>query len=131
MKIPATLLLVCFLAGCQVWPPVPELAQDGALRVAVLTSNPLIGSKDATTGALKGTTVDLGHALAKKAGIPVRFIEYQTIGKLMEDTGERVWDVAVIAVDPARRKVLNFAPAHFLSDFTALVPPGSVAKTVA
>ena len=132
-KLAAVFFFAAALAGCQVWPPAAELAHEGALRVAVLTSNPIIGSKDPKTGELKGTTVDLGRALANRAGIPVRFIEYTAIGKLMDDATANVWDVAVVAIDPARRKVVNFAPAHLAADgfLTVLVPPGSAAKTMA
>jgi polar amino acid transport system substrate-binding protein len=116
--------------------PSPEakaqLAPSGTLRVAVLTSNPIIGAKDAS-GELKGTTVELGRALAARAGVPARMIEYAAIPKLMEDAGANAWDVAVVAIDPARRAVVDFAPAHLAADgfLTILVPPGSVMRTMA
>src|SRR5258706_1053302 len=114
-----------------------QLAPTGALRVAVLTSNPVIGTKDAATGALGGTTVEIARALAARAGVPVRLIEYTAVNKLVEDaalTGSGgVWDVTVVAFDPARRNVLEFAPAHLASDgfLTVLVPPGSAARSMA
>ena len=100
--------------------PSPEaraqLAPSGTLRVAVLTSNPIIGAKDASSGELKGTTVELGRALAASAGVPVRMIDYAAIPKLMEDAGTNAWDVAVVAIDPARRSLVDFAPAHLAAD---------------
>jgi polar amino acid transport system substrate-binding protein len=114
-----------------------QLAPTGVLRVAVLTSNPIIGAKDPGTGELSGTTVALGRALAERAGIPVRMIEYTAVNKLVEDAALTpsggVWDVTVVAIDPARRNVLDFAPAHLAADgfLTVLVPPGSAARTMA
>jgi polar amino acid transport system substrate-binding protein len=135
-------------AGCAQTPPAPspeakasapspearaQLAPSGTLRVAVLTSNPIIGAKDASSGELKGTTVELGRALAASAGVPVRMIEYAAIPKLMEDASTNAWDVAVVAIDPARRALVDFAPAHLAADgfLTILVPPGSSARTMA
>jgi polar amino acid transport system substrate-binding protein len=114
-----------------------QLAPSGTLRVAVLTSNPVIGAKSSATGELSGTTVELGRALAASAGVPVRMIEYTAVNKLVEDaavTGSGgVWDVTVVAFDPARRNVLEFAPAHIAADgfLTVLVPPGSAARSMA
>src|SRR5947207_15533562 len=98
------LIALAISAGCAQTPPAPspeakrQLAPSGTLRVAVLTSNPIIGAKDASSGELKGTTVELGRALAASAGMPVRMIEYPAIPKLMEDAGTNAWDVAVVAI---------------------------------
>jgi polar amino acid transport system substrate-binding protein len=127
------------LAACAQTPPAPtpeaksQLAPTGVLRVAVLTSNPIIGTKDAKTGEIGGTTVTLSRALAERAGVPARMIEYTAIGRLMEDATKGAWDVAVVAIDPARRNVLEFSPAHLAADgfLTVLVPPGSAARTMA
>jgi polar amino acid transport system substrate-binding protein len=101
----------------------------------VLTSNPVIGTKDPATGELAGTTVEIGRALAARAGVPVRMIEYTAVNKLVEDaalTGSGAWDATVVAFDPARRNVLEFAPAHLAADgfLTVLVPPGSAARSM-
>ncbi len=125
-----------FVAGCAQTAPSAEersqLAPGGTLRVAVLTSNPIIGGKDAA-GELKGTTVELGRALGAAAGVPVRAIEYTAIPKLMEDAATGAWDVAVVAIDPARRALVEFAPPHLAADgfLTILVPGGSPARTMA
>jgi polar amino acid transport system substrate-binding protein len=154
-KISALSCALAVLAGCAQTPqalqmsskPVPaaeaspearaQLAPTGVLRVAVLTSNPIIGTKDAASGELAGTTVEIGRALGARAGVPVRMIEYTAVNKLVEDaalTGTGgAWDVTVVAIDPARRNVLEFAPAHLAADgfLTVLVPPGSNARTMA
>ena len=125
-------------AGCAQMGAAPspqaksQLAPTGTLRVAVLTSNPIIGSKD-PGGELKGTTVDLGRALAARAGVQARLIEYTAIPKLMEDANAGVWDVAVVAIDPARRSLVDFSPPHLAADgfLTILVPGNSPARTMA
>src|SRR5262245_64994393 len=44
-----------------------------------------------------------GRALAARAGVQARMIEYAAIPKLMQDASADAWDVAVVAIDPARR----------------------------
>jgi polar amino acid transport system substrate-binding protein len=112
-------------------PPRAELAPTGPLRVAVFTGNPVIGSKNATTGELTGTTVVIGKALAERAGVDFAPVEYTAIARLIDDVKTGAWDVAVVAIDPARRAVLDYAPPHLTVDLTYLVPPGSEIHTVA
>ena len=108
-----------------------ELAPTGTLRVAVFTNNPVVGARNKATGEPEGTTVFPGRALAENVSVPVRFVDYTTIAKLVEDANAGAWDVAVIGFDPARRNVLDFAPPHFVIDLTYLVAPGSGINSVA
>jgi len=129
-------LLVLAAAGCA-GVPAPtavakaELAPTGTLRVAVFTGNPVIGSKDAASGELRGTTVMLGRQLAESAGVPLQLIEYPAVGKMVDDAKAGAWDVAVVAFDPARRSVIDFAPPHVVVDLTYLIAPGSDIRSVA
>src|ERR1022692_1696940 len=131
-------LLMATITGCANTPVSPsltpaaktELAPLGALRVAVFTGNPVIGSKDKATGSLTGTTVELGRALSNQAGVPVTFIEYTAVAKMVEDAKTGAWDIAVVAYDPARLGVLDFAPPHITVDLTYLVAPSSAIRNV-
>ena len=139
MKPALAALAMALVAACAQVPtaPAPEaraqLAPTGTLRVAVLTSNPLIGSKNAKSGELGGTTVTLGRELAARAGVPAQMIQYTAIGKLMQDVTAGAWDLAVIAIDPARRGVVDYAPSHMVAEhfMTLLVPAGSSIRSMA
>ncbi len=117
-------LLMAIITSCTNMPAAPtltaaakaELASTGALRVAVFTGNPVIGAKDKATGLLTGTTVELGRALSNHAGVPVTFVEYTVVAKMVEDAKTNAWDIAVVAFDPARLGVLDFAPPHISVD---------------
>jgi polar amino acid transport system substrate-binding protein len=128
--------LVLFLAACASAPPAPtpaakaELAPTGTLRVAVFTGNPVLGSRDKETGEVSGTTASMGRALAKAAGVPAKIIGYGAIAKLVEDAKTGEWDVAVVAFDPSRRGVIDFAPPHIVVDLIYLVAPGSPIRSV-
>jgi hypothetical protein len=121
MKTLSALICAALLAGCASTGPSPEaktqLAPTGELRVAVLTSNPIIHR----------TTPALGRELAAHAGVPAKLIDYGAVNKLMEDAAKGAWDVAVVAIDPERRSLVDFAPAHLNAEgfLTVLVPPGS------
>jgi polar amino acid transport system substrate-binding protein len=131
---------LALVAGCSSVPSAPsapsaqtlgELAPGGRLRIAVLTSNPVIGSKDKTSGELKGPTVSLGRALAEQAAVAVTLIEYTNVAKLVDEAKTGAWDIAVLAFDPGRRSLLEFAPPHITVDLTYLVAPGAAISSVA
>jgi len=130
------LLLPIFLAACASAPTPPtaaqksELAPTGTLRVAVFTGNPVLGSRDKETGEVSGTTAVMGRELAKAAGVPVKIIGYSAIAKMVEDAKTGEWDVAVVAFDPSRKNVVEFAPPHIVVDLTYLVAPGSTIRSV-
>jgi polar amino acid transport system substrate-binding protein len=127
-------LVVSQLVGCATAPrPATraQLAPSGTLRVAVFTGNPVIGTKNPETGEVSGTTVTLGRALAVQAGIPAAIREYTAVSQLMDDAESGAWDIAVVAYDPARRSVIDYAPAHIAVDLTFLVAPGSAINDVA
>jgi polar amino acid transport system substrate-binding protein len=137
LVMPVAALAVFLVAGCASAPPAPtpgvraELAPTGTLRVAVFTGNPVLGTRDKANGEVTGTTVTMGRALAARADVPVRIIEYTAIAKLVEDARTGEWDIAVVAFDPARRSVVDFAPPHIVVDLTFLVAPGSTIRSVA
>jgi len=130
-----TLFLLPVISGCGGVPFAPdpaanaELAPTGTLRIAVFTGNPVIGTRG--KAAPEGTTAQLGTELAAGAGLPSVLIEYTSVAKMVEDAAVNAWDIAVVAFDPARRNVLDFAPPHMVVDLTYLVAPGSKIQTVA
>jgi polar amino acid transport system substrate-binding protein len=126
-KVLTAVCSAAMVAGCASSGPTAEtraqLAPTGELRVAVLTSNPIIHR----------TTPALGRELAQHAGVPAKLIEYGAVNRLMEDAAKGAWDVAVVAVDPERRAIVDFAAPHLSADgfLTVLVPPGSAARQMA
>jgi polar amino acid transport system substrate-binding protein len=127
--------LAVFLAACASAPPAPtpaqksELAPTGTLRVAVFTGNPVLGTADKASGEVSGTTAAWDER-AQATGVPVKVIGYSAIAKMVEDAKTGEWDVAVVAFDPARKNVVDFAPPHIVVDLTYLVAPGSTIRSV-
>ena len=129
-------LAAILTAGCASAPPAPsaaqksQLAPTGTLRVAVFTGNPVLGTVDKASGEVGGTTATMGRELARAAGVPAKIVGYSAIAKMVEDAKSGEWDVAVVAFDPARRSVLEFAPPHIVVDLTYLVAPGSNIRSI-
>jgi polar amino acid transport system substrate-binding protein len=110
-----------------------QLAPTGPLRVAIAVGpapSALYAVKDAS-GTPRGVAVDLGTALAKKLGKPVKLIEYMASGAITNDADKGVWDVTFMPVDAERAKRVSFGAAYHVLTSTYLVTANSPVKTIA
>ena len=111
-----------------------ELAPTGSLRIAVgvgASPSAFWAIKDPATGAPRGVTVDLGRALAAKLGVPLELVVYANSGEIVAAGPKGEWEVTFVPMDDARRKVLDFGPAYYLSTSTYMVRAGSPIRTIA
>ncbi len=107
-----------------------ELAPGGKLRVGLNLSNNTTVTKDAQTGELRGVAVDLSRALAEEMGVAFEPVLYPSATKMAEAAAGQ-WDVAFMAIDPARAQVITFTAAYMLVPNSYMVPPGSPIQTMA
>ena len=107
-----------------------ELAPQGVLHVGLNLSNFLLVGGDAATG-YRGIVPDLARELARRLEVPLEFIGYPSPGKVTEAARTGAWDVAFLAVEPARATEIHFSPAYVEIQSTYLVPPGSPIRSVA
>jgi len=113
---------------------IRDLTPTGRLRVAVAISpapSALYSVKDAATGKLRGVTIDLGTALAKKIAVAPQFVEYLASGEIQNSAASGVWDVTFMPVDEARKKFVDFGSPYHLLQSTYLVAPGSKVNSIA
>lgn len=127
--------LVAVLAGCT--PSESEsdvlktqLAPTGVLRAGINYSNPLLARSDAATGELTGLAVDLSQELARRVGLQVELIPYDSAGKMAADAANDVWDIAYLAIDPARAETIDYSAAHSELEGSYLVPVDSPFQTI-
>src|SRR5262249_9101725 len=106
-------------------------APTGLLRVALNVGNPVLAVKDTATGEVRGVSVDLGRALAAKLGVPVALIEYPTVAHIVEVARAGLWNIAFLAVDPARPGDTDFTPPYMEVEIPYLVPTSSPIRTTA
>jgi polar amino acid transport system substrate-binding protein len=107
------------------------VAPTGQLRVVLNIGNPVLASKDPATGEVHGVTVDLGRALATKLGVPVVLVEYPNVARIVEGARSGAWDIAFLAINPARAGDMDFTPPYMEVEDTYLVPTASPIRTTA
>ena len=103
----------------------PELAPSRVLRVGINLGNPVIAQRDPAGGDPGGVGAALGRELARRAGVPVKFVTYETAGKMADAVKAGEWDVAFLAVDPGRAGDIGFSAPYVLIEGAYMVPEGS------
>jgi polar amino acid transport system substrate-binding protein len=122
-------LAALLAAACAHTAPVPdelrtELAPTGVLRAGMNLQNNLFTVKDAS-GELQGVAVDVLQELGRRLGVPVKYVMYETPGKVADDAPNGKWDATVLAIEPSRAATIAFSAPMTAIEATYLVPPGS------
>ncbi len=110
---------------------VQALAPGGRLRAAINTGNLVLVQKDAAGGEPHGITVDLAHELGRRLGVPVDLVVYDAAGKVTAAATTNAWDIAFVAIEPARAAEIGFSAPYLIIEGTYMVPADSPLKTVA
>ena len=110
-------------AGCASVPPaaVSELAPSGKLRAAINYGNPILAARDPASGELRGVSVDLARELARRLGVPVEFVPYAAAGRVVEGVKTKSWDIAFVAIDPARAVDIAYSPPYVVIEGAYMV----------
>ena len=132
-RIAVALALAATLAACSTTPmtrsappaAVASLAPGGKLRAAINFGNPILATRDAATGEARGVSVDLARELARRLGVPVELVLYTAAGKVVEGLKADAWDVAFVAIDPARAVDMDYSAPYVVIEGAYLVPLGS------
>ncbi len=129
-KSPIAFIGLILLASCTTMSEVPsaarsELAPTGQLRAAINFGNPILATKDASSGEPRGVSVDLSRELARRLGVPVQFVTYDAAGKVVEGLKSGAWDVAYVAIDPARAVDISYTAPYVLIEGAYLVSQDS------
>jgi polar amino acid transport system substrate-binding protein len=108
-----------------------ELAPTGKLRVGINHQNFLLVNKGSMSGEPSGVVPDLARELAKRVGVPLELVNYQSAGSLADSATAGAWEVAFLGAEPQRANVIAFSAAYLEIPATYLVPAGSPIKSVA
>ena len=109
---------------------IAELAPRGVLRAGINLGNFLLVSGRSPTGEPEGVAPDLAREIAGRLGVPIAFVPFARPGQLADAAGQGVWDIGLIATEPARAQVIAFSPPYALIEATYLVPAGSPLKAI-
>lgn len=114
-------------------PPVDVaavLAPGGALRVAINFGNPVLAQRDAATGVPRGVSAELAAELGRRLGLPIRFVTYDSAGRVTDAGREGAWDLCFLAVDPVRAQGILFTAPYVVIEGTYLVTQASPLRAI-
>ena len=106
-------------------PPAEEVRAAfmpaGRLRAAMNFSNAVIARRDRGDGEPGGVTAALARELAQRLGAELVFIDYDSPGAVVDAIRAGEADICFLAIEPARREVIDFTAPYVLieSNFVA------------
>jgi polar amino acid transport system substrate-binding protein len=135
MKALAWLACLSLLGACASTAPVPadavrQLAPTGKLRAAINFGNPVLVNKDPASGEPRGVTVHLARELARRPDVPVELVTFDAAGKVFDALGAGAWDVAFLAIEPARAAQIDFTAPYVVIEGTYLVRVNSPLRAI-
>ena len=104
---------------------VSELAPSGTLRAAINLSNFLLVTGTAPSGDPVGVAPDMARAIAEKLAVALSYVTYPSPGELADAAGDDIWDIGLIAAEPARAETIAFTSAYVEIEATYMVPEAS------
>ncbi len=122
-RFPLAACLFALVTGCTSVPPaaVSDLAPSGKVRAAINYGNPILAAREARTGELSGVSVDLARELARRLGVSVEFVPYAAAGRVVEGVKAKSWDIAFVAIDPARAVDIAYSPPYVVIEGAYMV----------
>ena len=84
----------------------------------------MLASRDAG-GQVKGVSVDLARELARRLGVPLEAIAFDAAGKVVEAGKAGAWDIAFVALDPARAEDIAQSTPYVVIEGAYLVRDAS------
>lgn len=106
-----------------------ELTSTGKLRAGINFQNPLLTTLG-PNGEQGGVAVEFARELARRLGVPLEIIPYQSAGALAESVSTGAWEISVLGDEPERAKVIEFATPLTEIHATYLVPAGSPIRSI-
>ena len=110
---------------------IAELAPAGVLRAGINLSNFLLVTGKTDAGDPVGVAPDMASEIARRLGVPVKYVTYKSPGELADMAETGAWDIGLIGAEPQRAEKIAFSPAYVEIEATYLVPAGSALKSIA
>lgn len=114
------------LAGCAATPPAnlagarAELGATGTLRAAINFGNPILANRDAA-GQPKGVSIDLAREAARRLGLPIELVLFNSAGTVVEAVKAKQVDLAFVAIDPVRAADMDYTAPYVIIEGAYLV----------
>ncbi|MFL5406496.1 MAG: transporter substrate-binding domain-containing protein [Myxococcales bacterium] len=108
-----------------------EVAPGGTLRVGLNYQNFLLVSGDGPDGEPRGVAPDVARELARRLGLSIEWLRFDTAGKLFDAVKAADCDVGFLGSEPQRASEVAFTGAYLEIPVTFLVPAGSTIGAIA
>lgn len=96
-------------------------APTGRLRASINLGNPILANRDPQTGQPFGVSVDLAGELARRLGLELDLVVFDTAGKSVEAVTAEQADFGFFAIDPLRGQGIAFTAPYVLIEGSYLV----------
>jgi polar amino acid transport system substrate-binding protein len=106
------------------------LAPTGTLRAAYLANNPAQAVTDPSTGAPRGTAVDLARELARRTGVQVTMNGLPNPQAVIDAVEKGQADIGFVAYNPERAGPVEFSQPYMLVQQTFIVRADSPIRSV-
>lgn len=120
-------LLLAGCAGTANKPPADAIAQlggTGTLRAAINFGNPILANRG-PAGEPTGVSVDLAREAARRLGLPIELVPFNSAGAVVEAVKARQVDLAFVAIDPVRAADTEYTAPYVIIEGAYLVRNGS------
>lgn len=97
------------------------LVPSRTLRATINIGNPILATRDTSTGAVRGVSVDIAHELARRLGVSLDLIVVDAAAKAVETVTAGGADVGFFAIDPVRGAGISFTAPYVLIEGCYLV----------
>jgi polar amino acid transport system substrate-binding protein len=100
---------------------IAAFTPDGKLRASINLGNPILANADPATGAPCGVSVDLACEFARRLGVGVELVVFDTAAKSVQAVTDDQADIGFFAIDPQRANGIAFTAAYVLIEGCYLV----------
>lgn len=99
---------------------IAELSSTGKLRAAINFGNPILASRNAA-GEPQGVSVDLAREAARRLGVPIELVLFNSAGNVVEAVKAKQVDLAFVAIDPVRAADMEYTAPYVVIEGSYLV----------
>lgn len=101
-----------------------QLGATGKLRAAINFGNPILAKRGAGD-APQGVSVDLACEAARRLGLPIELVQFNSAGNVVEAVKARQVDMAFVAIDPVRAADMEYTAPYVIIEGAYLVRSAS------
>jgi polar amino acid transport system substrate-binding protein len=99
---------------------IAELGITGKMRAAINFGNPILATRG-PNGEARGVSVDLAREAARRLGLPIELLTFNSAGMVVEAVKVKQVDVAFVAIDPVRAADMDYTAPYVIIEGAYLV----------